>query len=126
MLGERVARLPAPPGHPEPPVAHRLAACGWFQGAHGHPEKWCAGWRGGGHGAGLQRGELSSVPSPGQLHVRARGDAHTGPVPSPGWETMCSQPHGAAGGPPSRNDHDLLLRGVNELCRTTMGTGRLQ
>lgn len=92
----------------------------------GRLEKWCAGWRGGGHGAGLQRGELSSVPSPGQLHVRARGDAHTGPVPSPGWETMCSQPRGAPGGPPSRNDHDLLLRGVNELCRTTMGTGRLQ
>lgn len=36
--------------------------------------------------------------------------------PGWGWETMCSQPRGAGSGPPSRNGHALLLRGVNELC----------
>lgn len=70
--------------------------------------------------------QLSCVPSHSHLLVKARADAHAGLVPSLGWETMCSQPCGAPVGPPSRNDHAPLLRGVNELCRTTMGKGGLQ
>lgn len=68
----------------------------------------------------------SCIPSRSQRPVKAQVDAHVGLVPSPGWETMCSQPRGAPTGPPSCNDHTLLLRGVNELCRATMGKGGLQ
>lgn len=62
------------------------------------------------------------VPSRSHLPLKARADA---PAALGLGNYVLPAPQGTHG-PPSRNDHALLLRGVNELCRTTMGKGRLQ
>lgn len=72
------------------------------------------GWAG--HG-----GSWFPVPSPHALHVGAQPDARTAPAPSC-WETLCSHPTGRPL-PPSRGERSLLLKGVNELCPTAVGTG---
>lgn len=86
-----------------------------------------AGCEPGGFGGLRGRAEHAQIKKTLPVHSLAFPAAVTSRLMLPpgwGWETMCSQPRGAPSGPPSRNDHALLLRGVNELCRTTMGKGR--